>query len=92
MLISFFKSGKNKEFHYSPLYYNQQKEELQDRVKRIENELKGGSKGEYQPGIIKGSFRHVRSMRTKAERGSALRIIIIVMILLGLVYFLFNLK
>lgn len=73
-----------------PLYYNQQKEELQERVKRIENEVNSGIKAEYKPGIIRGSFRNVRSIREKADRGSALRIIIIVMLLLGLVYYFFN--
>lgn len=91
MLPKFFRTYKNKEFNYIPLYYNQQKEELNERKKRIEREVKGGGEMKFQPGIIRGSFRNVRSIRRKAERGSALRVFVIVVLLLALVVYLFRL-
>ncbi len=90
MLPKFFRTYKNKEFNYIPLYYNQQKEELDERVKRIEREVKGETAPIFRPGIIRGSFRNVNGMRRKAERGSALRVLIIVLLLLALVFYLFS--
>ena len=91
MLPKFFRTYKHKQFNYIPLYYNQQKEELEERVKNIENELKGKSSGEYKRGIVKGSFKHMRSMRKRTDRVSSVRLIIIVILLLALVYYLFRL-
>jgi hypothetical protein len=74
-----------------PLYYNQQKEELEERIRRIENELEGKPKGEYKPSIIKGSFKHLHSMRKKSNRVSSFRLVVIILILLALVYYLLKL-
>lgn len=90
MLPKFFRTYKHKQFNYMPLYYNQQKEELEERIKRIEGELKGETTGEYKPGIIKGSFRHLHSMRKKTNRASTFRLMLIIIILLALVYYLFR--
>jgi hypothetical protein len=91
MLPKFFRTYQHKQFTYTPLYYNRQKEELEERIKRIENELQGETSKEYKPGIIKGSFKHLHSMRKRNNRASTLRLIIIVIILLTLVYYLFSL-
>jgi hypothetical protein len=91
MLPKFFRTYKNKQFNYMPLYYNQQKEEMEERVRRIESELQGKSTGQYKPGIIKGSFKHLHSMRKRSNRVSSFRLILIITILLALAYFLFKL-
>jgi hypothetical protein len=91
MLPKFFRTYKNKQFNYMPLYYNKQREELEERVRRIESEIQGKSTGEYRPSIIKGSFKHLHSMRKKSNRVSSFRLILIIAILLALVYFLFKL-
>ncbi|MGD2033988.1 MAG: hypothetical protein PVF73_02955 [Bacteroidales bacterium] len=90
MALNFFRTYKNKRFTYHPLYYNQQKEELQERIKRIEGEQKGISDENYTPGIIKGSFRHSRLVRSQANRNSSIRVIVIAVILLALVYYIFR--
>ena len=90
MELNFFKSPKHKRFTYNPLYYNQQKEELQERVRRIEREQKGIKDGNFTPGIIKGSFQHSRSLRSKSHKNSSVRVIIIALILLAVVYFIFS--
>jgi hypothetical protein len=91
MLPKFFRTYKHKQFNYMPLYYNQQKEELEERVRRIENELQGKPTGEYKPGIIKGSFKHLHSMRKKSNRVSSVRLIVIILVLIALVYYLLKL-
>lgn len=91
MLPKFFRSYKHKQFNYMPLYYNQQKEELEERVKRIEGEIQGKPSGDYKPGIIKGSFRHLHSMRKRSNKVSSIRLILILLILIALLYLIFGL-
>ena len=91
MALKFFRTYRHKQFNYTPLYFNQQKEELQERIRRIEREEKGISdEKNYTPGIIKGSFQHLRSLRSKSERNSSVRVIIRAVILLALVYYIFR--
>ena len=90
-LPSFFRTYKNKQFNYIPVYYDQQKEELQERIRKIEAEAKGDKTDEeFNRSIIKGSFRHMSAYRTKGNRASSLRIVIIIAILLAFVFFLFS--
>ncbi len=91
MLPKFFRTYKHKQFNYIPLYYNQQKEELEERIKRIESELQGKSTGTYKPGIARGSFKKFHSTRRRSSRDSTFRLVIIVMILIALAYYLFKL-
>ena len=91
MLPKFFRTYKNKQFNYIPLYYNRQKEELEERIKRIENELQGGKTGDFKPGIIKGSFKRLHSIREQSNRASSFRLILIIMFLLALAYYLLKL-
>ena len=59
MNISFFRSYKHKKFTYNPLYYNQQKEDLEERIRRIEREVKGyRNEDSYYPGNIWVSQTH----------------------------------
>ena len=91
-LPRFFRSYKHRQFNYIPVYYDRQKEELQERVRRIKKEESGEKEkeGEQKNSIIRGSFRHVSAYRAKANRASALRTLAIVLILLALVLFLFT--
>ncbi len=92
MNVGFFKKYKHKKFTYSPLYYNQQKEDLEERIRRIEREENGsGNEDNYFPGNIKGSFQHLRSLRSKSQRSSSIRIIIIAAILIAIVYIILGL-
>ena len=90
MNVSFFKRYKHKKFTYTPLYYNEQKEDLQDRIRRIERE-ENGTRDNYSPGNIKGSFQHIRSLRSKSQKSSSIKVIIIAAILLAIVYIVFGL-
>ncbi len=91
MLPKFFRTYKNKQFTFIPRFYNQQKEELEARIKKVEREVQGGTSEEYSGNIIRGSFRQAHRQRSSANRNSSLRIVIIIAILLLLIYFLFTL-
>jgi len=90
-LPKFFRTYKHRQFNYIPRFYDQQKEELKERIRRIENESKKAEKGEYDRSIIRGSFRHSSAYRAKANRASALRTLLIIFILAALVLVLFSL-
>ncbi len=88
-LPRFFKLGKAKQFTYKPLYYNQQKEELQERIKSIEAEFKGknAANGEYVSRLRKGYLREQTRKNTKGRRVSNVRIVIILVLLLIAAYY-----
>ena len=90
MLPKFFRTYKTRQFTFTPRFYNQQKEELEERIKQVEREIQGGNSGGYSGNLIKGSFRSASKRRTTANRNSLLRIVVILAILFLLVYLLFS--
>jgi len=89
-LPSFFKIPQHKTFSYTPRYYDERKENLQERIKKIEQEM-GVNKGErYKPKISKGSMRGYIYKNKKAKKQSNLRLIIILLTLLFLTYLIFS--
>lgn len=88
MRITFFKTPRPKAFNYIPRYYDERKEEMEERRKRIENEL-GLNEGEgYRPRITRGSMSRKIAERRKSNRTSVIRLMVIVAILLILTYYL----
>ncbi|MBN1951273.1 MAG: hypothetical protein JW801_08710 [Bacteroidales bacterium] len=90
-LPRFFNTYRHKRFNYLPMYYDPKKEELEERKSRIEREAGLVDPSTIKKSSIRGSFRHVHGYREKANRASAIRTLIIVGILLGLVLLLFTL-
>jgi len=87
----FFKAREPKSFNYMPLYYDPDKEEREDRVRRIKAEL--GHEVQFAKNsstITRGSFRQYSSKtRSKAGRESSIRLLLIFAALVLLVYILF---
>ncbi len=90
-LPSLFRSYKHRRFNYIPVKYDQQKEELQERIRRVEGEMETQPGHEYESKLFRGAFRHVSGYRTKANRASTFRVIIIIAILAAFIFFLFSL-
>lgn len=91
MGIRFFHTPKNKKFNYSPRYYDEQKEELERRVRQIKRELGveelSDTDKPYIPNI-KGQMRGVFKRNTAERKRSNLRLAIILVVLVTIVYFL----
>lgn len=91
MVIKFFHTPKNKRFNYSPRYYDEQKEELERRVRQIKRELGveelSDSDKPYIPNI-KGQMRGVFKRNREEQKRSNIRLAIILVILLTVIYFL----
>lgn len=92
-LPRFFRTYKPKQFNFIPRFYDERKEELQNRIKNIEAEM-GKSlqtpdeKQIYRPQIERGSMRRKYIEQKKIERSSTIRVLVIVAILLALAYYL----
>lgn len=85
---SFFRQNKPKEFKYVPRYYDPEKEEQEERLRRIREEMGISADGEKRFSTIqRGSFNQkFRHKQQKARRNSSLRIVLIFLVLSLLVY------
>ena len=90
MRITFFKTPRPKQFNYIPRYYDQQKEEAEERQKRIERELGIKQKNGYRPGITKGTMTRKVMDKRRTNRSSVIRLLIIITILTALVMYLMS--
>ena len=96
MKINFFKLPSHRVFNHIPIYYDQAKEEQQERANRIKQEL--GVDGDTQDNSrasienrIKGKIRYRRdplfSVARKEKNKSNRRLLIIILVLLALAYY-----
>jgi hypothetical protein len=83
MRITFFKTPKPKGFNYIPRYYNEQKEEFNERQKRIEAEMGINQPTDvgYRSRLKQGAMSEKLMSRRKTNRASTLRLLIIIAIL-----------
>ena len=87
----FFKVKEPNRFNYRPLYWDPEKEDREDRIRRIKAELGQEVRFNRNASTIKrGSFRQTtRGTNRKAGRESNVRLIVIAAILMLLSYLLF---
>ncbi len=89
------KINKNRQFNYVPIYYNEQKEELEGRIKDIEMEMgvkKSDAQGNYQPAIRRGSMRgYYKQQKKTGNKASNIRLIILILFFSALAYYIFYL-
>jgi hypothetical protein len=85
----FFRIPKHRQFNYQPIYYDEQKEQLEERIKNIEQEYGINNGEKYTRSMTKGSFSHYYDRKRKSQRYSTTRIILIIIFLLFVSYFLF---
>jgi len=92
MAMKFFHTPKNKQFNYKPRYYNEQKEELENRINKIKKEMGkedlSDSEKPYVPNI-KGQMKGFGKRTIISRDKSNLRLILIIAILFALIYFFF---
>ena len=84
---SFFKAYKPRQFEYTPRYYDERKEALNERIRRIEVEMgvRSGD-GTMHRTLSKGVMQDRISRKRKASRKSSLTLFLITVILLTLAY------
>ena len=94
-LPTLFRLPKYYVFDYKPRYWNPKKEELESRIREAKQELEPDRKKDYSNYVtdIKGKMRSKMSPRYRTERrraaqGSNIRFLIILLILVGVAYYL----
>ena len=92
MALKFFHTPRNKQFSFKTRYYNEQKEDFENRIEQIKRELgqsepMNGSKP-YTPNI-KGRMRGSMRRSRESNRKSNIRILFIIIILALVSYYLF---
>jgi len=87
----FIKLPGHKRFEYTPRYWDPEKEEREERIRQIRQEM--GIQLASDPNrttIKRGSFRQARQKaKVKATRSSNIRLVIILAVLLLLAYLIF---
>lgn len=92
MALFFFKERKPKKFEYKPYFYNPEKEEFEERIKRIKSEIgisdDGDKKLNYKPNKAL-SFRKSQPAKVKTPKVKLL-IIVIAFVLLVIMFYLIS--
>lgn len=79
MILRFFKLPKHRTFNFKPRYYDPIKEEVQERVRLIEQEVNADKdKDKYVPGssIRGGIKRQFQSSRKEVKKNKTQRLLI----------------
>jgi hypothetical protein len=91
MKISFFKTGKPKDFSYRPLFYNERKEEL-EKVRRSVEKQQGSDTVERMRVNLERSWRDRQDRKRRKTSTSNIRLLIYLAALALLIYFMFFAK
>ena len=85
-----FNTPKPRQFQYRPLYYDERKERLEKMKAQAEAELAAGKNGGRYAGLQRGFLAEKRAKskghNTSLEKGSTLRFFIILIAILGILY------
>jgi hypothetical protein len=90
-LPRFIKLPGHKQFNYTPLYWDAEKEARDERIRQIKQEMGIDVPSDPNRSTIKrGSFRQARQkVRVKANRASNIRLFVILVVLFFLAYLIF---
>lgn len=89
MALRFIKLPTHKRFNYNPIYYNEMKEELDERVKNIKKEMGVNDEDINDKPLIKGHIVGQFRRNIKQKKQSNLRLVIILIALILIAYLLF---
>ena len=87
MALTFFKTSKNKQFNYKPLYYDAKKEEREKRLKTSVEENPDNVEANLRERINMRWRRNVRASEKKASNQRFLIIVIALALIAYLVFF-----
>lgn len=87
-LIRFFKTPKHKRYEYIPRYWEPEKEELHDRIRKLEEAKNSGIEGmrdRVQMGLRRTHTRD-NSVRKRETMRSNITLLIVIIVLLAITY------
>ncbi|TCN73204.1 hypothetical protein [Acetobacteroides hydrogenigenes] len=86
MILRFFKLPKHRSFNYKPRYYDPIKDEVQERVKLIEQEM-NADKESYVPGSsIRGNMKRQFQSSRKDVKKNKMQTLIIRLVLMIIIF------
>lgn len=91
-LPTFIKLPRYKRFNYKPVFYDAEKEELEQRIARIEKEVEAEKRGELNSDILRQRFRSdwERGSRQGIIQKSNIRVALIAVFLFAVIYLYLN--
>ena len=91
-LPSFIKLPRYKRFNYKPVYYDAEKEELAQRIARIEKEVAAEKRGELDSELLRKRLRSdwERGSRQGIIQKSNIRVALIAVFLFAVIYLYLN--
>jgi len=88
-LPGFFKLAKPRYFHYEPIYYDERKEKMKERIHQAEQKMGiNADDGQFKRTITRGSISEHHLGKKKTSKQSIIRLIIIFIFLLLISYLL----
>lgn len=87
-----FRTKRPNQFYFEPRYYDERKEKMEQRYERISKELKSSSDDSLNPETFKSTLRENWGngySRKKTGNQINKRVLLYVVVLLGLVYYIF---
>ncbi len=89
MQIRFIRLPGHRVFNFSPRYYNEQKEQLEERIKKVKLNMGIKEEGEKYVPMIKGQMKSYFKSNVKEKKQSNLRLAVILIVLFFIAYWLF---
>ncbi|MFO8022526.1 MAG: hypothetical protein R6U65_08665 [Perlabentimonas sp.] len=89
-MISFFRTPSPKQFKYTPIFYDPQKDALKEREKQIRQEMGMADENSPRVSLIKGQMRgqYERKIKGRSKSKSNLRLVVIFIVLCLIAYYL----
>jgi hypothetical protein len=87
-LPSFFRPASPRQFHYKPVFYDERKERMQERISMAGQKKGINPEGQFRRALTRGSISSRHLGKRKTTKQSAIRLIIIFLFLLLISYFL----
>ncbi len=91
-LPTFIKLPRYKRFNYKPVFYDAEKEELEQRIARIEKEVEAEKRGELNSDLLRQRLRSdwERGSRQGIIQKSNIRVALIAVFLFAVIYLYLN--
>ena len=87
-IFDFLKTPKIRQYHHEYIYYDPQKEEREERIKRVQKKIQAKKNGTLYADNIKSAYSSQREERSRKMKGNNVRYIITAIVIVALVYWL----
>jgi hypothetical protein len=83
-IFNFFKTPKVRQYHHEFIYYDPKKEEREERLKRVREEIECEKEGKQQHILRKGVFQEQRTTNKASAQSRNIRLTILIVVVVAL--------